>query len=828
MRTLSYLVVIFVLVLSHESLRGQQLMSPVNMLTYDADGVLLTPGQQLEALISEAESSPPTDIFVLAHGWNNSFADAYASYSTMTSLLREVAAEQGLIAADYRSLIIGVSWPSKAWESDSGRSLSSRAESDIATLYRTWSPKQSNGTYDSDIAAMEQLLAIPQERLTQAHYAHAGKLFQKYAIKPQEGSDPAGVSVTDDASAFQFDNGGRGLGGNITIRDGLRLFTYWQMKERAGIIGESGIRKLLDRLQAEFPQTKIHLCGHSFGSKMILACVSRGQALSRPIDTLVLLQGAVSFQALKPGIGGYDNVLSRVRGPLLVTFSSQDEALGVPYELASRWAGQTVEAGRTISTYAAMGRVGSNQGRGVSLLEYSPVDATDPYHFVSGIYDVDGSRLITGHSEFRNKSVAELIWRAVRPSTSGRGLLSLTTGRSLDNANMTSVAERARKVVVDNSESVDDAGVVRLYADTIQSLLPQSPSSRISSFGPAPLAIGLSGFTRSQFHSRDLSDRLQDALVDERFMLAKSYSSNVRQWIIDGRSGPLTGRVLNGLDCSRADESFKQCVAVGYRRKLAGAEWTWVGTGTLVRWNVVLTAAHVVPEGLDALSSDLRSERLKGYEFGVLVGSAIDAVNVRKIAAKVRVEHPEFSTSPVWKNDIAILQLVESVEPKDLSLADGTAALPIALGQANVWEAARVKDVILAGFGSCSADANPASYGKRRVAENVPIGLPLSEAESKILGCRFGYEFVAGGRGIDTCNGDSGGPVFFFNESDNKYYIVGVTSRASRIQLTLPRSGADVASAQSMPCGQGGMYQWVGPYLSTFIEPTINGLINDR
>lgn len=52
-------------------------------------------------------------------------------------------------------------------------------------------------------------------------------------------------------------------------------------------------------------------------------------------------------------------------------------------------------------------------------------------------------------------------------------------------------------------------------------------------------------------------------------------------------------------------------------------------------------------------------------------------------------------------------------------------------------------------------------------------------------------EFIAGGQGVDTCNGDSGGPVYARGQGEQAW-LVGITSRMA--------DGADV------PCGGGGIY----------------------
>ena len=74
-------------------------------------------------------------------------------------------------------------------------------------------------------------------------------------------------------------------------------------------------------------------------------------------------------------------------------------------------------------------------------------------------------------------------------------------------------------------------------------------------------------------------------------------------------------------------------------------------------------------------------------------------------------------------------------------------------------------------------------------------------------GCKTGVspggEFVAGGAGKDSCNGDSGGPVFM--DTPRGVMLVGAVSRAT--------------SSATSPCGDGGIYVRTDKVLS-WIEQT--------
>src|SRR5262249_54721931 len=134
----------------------------------------------------------------------------------------------------------------------------------------------------------------------------------------------------------------------FSARDAFRVFTYWQMKKRAGIVGQTGVRAAITAVQAQFRAARVHLIGHSFGCKVMLAAVAGpGEPFPRPVQTLVLLQGAVSFEAMAEAVtngdapGGYRAALdaSRVDGPIVATYSAMDQACGSAYPWASWSAG---------------------------------------------------------------------------------------------------------------------------------------------------------------------------------------------------------------------------------------------------------------------------------------------------------------------------------------------------------------------------------------------------------------------------------------------------------------------------------------------------------
>jgi hypothetical protein len=99
--------------------------------------------------------------------------------------------------------------------------------------------------------------------------------------------------------AFQLEEvvsfGGSSLGGLLAL---LRMLTFWQMKRRVRLIGESGGAALLDDLLRAAPEARVHLMGHSFGCIVASAAVAGHAAIGKPpapVASLFLVQGAMSL-----------------------------------------------------------------------------------------------------------------------------------------------------------------------------------------------------------------------------------------------------------------------------------------------------------------------------------------------------------------------------------------------------------------------------------------------------------------------------------------------------------------------------------------------------
>jgi pimeloyl-ACP methyl ester carboxylesterase len=126
------------------------------------------------------------------------------------------------------------------------------------------------------------------------------------------------------------------------VRRLLYFATYYKMKERAGTVGRIGLAPVISQLRQQLSQIKIHLIGHSFGGRLVTAAAN---ALDNntAVQRMTLLQAAYSHNGLARKFDGeHDSAFrpplerKRVSGPICVTYTHNDKAVGIAYPLASR------------------------------------------------------------------------------------------------------------------------------------------------------------------------------------------------------------------------------------------------------------------------------------------------------------------------------------------------------------------------------------------------------------------------------------------------------------------------------------------------------------
>jgi hypothetical protein len=419
----------------------------------DPDGAVAS-DLVLAALADPA--APVTDVFVLSHGWQGDFVDAVNQYDRWLSAGVPDTSDDGI-----RPLVVGLHWPSKAW---SERTISSPA---TAGLLGDDEAADDTITVDAAVAEYAQRFGgdpVLAEALRTV-FAHVADVDPEQAVHdgdelPREvadayraiaerigaaGDDPLLGAAWDPGTAFaeaahhrdeEEDDGllGEGLFGRLreAILTPLRQLTFWHSKNQAREFGESGAADLVRAVMAATP-ARIHLMGHSFGTIVVSGAVrGAGQdpaPLPRPVESLFLVQGAVSLWAFAPrvpqhigeGRGYFADLLdpARIAGPVVATRSKWDHAVGRYYPLAVRVANQFL-LGDEVPKFGGIGTWGI---RGVpSTVELPPLRAgslTD-YHFTPAtIHNVDASAVIAtregasgAHNDLAHRELLHLGWQA--------------------------------------------------------------------------------------------------------------------------------------------------------------------------------------------------------------------------------------------------------------------------------------------------------------------------------------------------------------------------------------------------------------------------------
>src|SRR6266516_85387 len=250
-------------------------------------------GPYSRAVLREAATSEPTDVFLFSHGWNGDVPDARRQYgrwlAAMASCGDDIAAAAAM-PGGFRPLLVGLHWPSKAWgdeqlggasflveatgEGTDGDDAGDDARDDVQALVSDLAAQ----LHDTP-ATRQAIRTIVQSALVDAAPAtlpsEVRKAYQVIDADTGTGQEGAGAAPGDDREPFDAEAtyqacqqeeivsfGEVSLGGILAP---LRVLTFWQMKRRARDFGESGASTLLRSLQEAAPAARFHLMGHRVG-----------------------------------------------------------------------------------------------------------------------------------------------------------------------------------------------------------------------------------------------------------------------------------------------------------------------------------------------------------------------------------------------------------------------------------------------------------------------------------------------------------------------------------------------------------------------------------
>lgn len=412
---------------------------PYAEVQFDSTGSVRDPAEQRRAvdLIAAAGVS---DVLVLAHGWNN---DMPAARDLYRRLMAAVEAVRPAVpsAASVRLAVVGVLWPSIRWADPDLIAGGGVSIGDPVSLLRVEiENKIPDGETADGLAALVPALAeSPDARarflgllrdLLPAVRDEDGPPVTLLEGDPQEVFEqagwplliPPGADEAGGATGLADGTAGLRLPGDVwrAARNLLNVTTYFTMKDRAGRVGMKGVARLLDALAVAVPGVRRHLAGHSFGARLVSAAAMD----HRPVHSITLLQGAFSHHGFATGYDGPDahgffrSVVASggLTGPLVITHTARDLAVGVAYALISRLAGQRASGlpGGPGDPYGGIGRNGALKTPQVSPSPNRLLPVGQGYGFAGGrAYNLLSDAFITSHGDVAGAEAANALLQAV-------------------------------------------------------------------------------------------------------------------------------------------------------------------------------------------------------------------------------------------------------------------------------------------------------------------------------------------------------------------------------------------------------------------------------
>jgi hypothetical protein len=423
--------------------------------------------QQVDDLIHFLRASGnTTDLFTISHGWNNDLNDARQLYVKFFEVFKkQLDRNQSGDLKNRKFTVLGFLWPSKKFaEADLIPGKASAGSGQAAAV------SSGTGIITDDLlqrldvfeSALDDPSKAPQLAVARSLVPELGNFPSKQrrfvelirSLLPQSGesvtpedassgffkldarelinrlSRPmpiAAAQTTGTASALPAGTGAAaGIGDLLSGIKGsfihlMNYTTYYVMKDRAGVVGRNGGYQVLREIRDDFPALKVHIAGHSFGGRLVTAAAD-GPTDKPPIrpETLTLLQAAYSHNGLAhlyDGVhdGFFRAVVSgkKVKGPILITCSKQDTAVGIAYPIASLLSGVTAAAlGDKNDPFGGMGRNGAQKTP--EAIDDKLLPAGTKYNFNrDNVFNLNGDDIITGHGDICRDEIASAILQAI-------------------------------------------------------------------------------------------------------------------------------------------------------------------------------------------------------------------------------------------------------------------------------------------------------------------------------------------------------------------------------------------------------------------------------
>ncbi|MDQ3000229.1 MAG: hypothetical protein M3Y08_03035 [Fibrobacterota bacterium] len=442
---------------------------PYFEVEFDKEGEPSDP-KQAKALKASLKPGEPTDLIVISHGWNNDMAEARSLYAKFLASFRK-RLDAGVPGIKGRKFaVLAVLWPSKKFADRElipsgaagvGSSITNKAIIDqIQALKGFFNSPTADANLEKAKALVSKLESSPA---AQKEFANLIRLaVTPEAAKGEEGAEDASkdffklggdevmkrmakpvamvapVPGKGGGAGMRGPAGGPGIGQGGAAGIGsffsgvkaaavnvLNFTTYYQMKARAGKVGSRGVAPLIREIKTLHAPLKLHLVGHSFGGRLVTAVVSAldkngSNPTSVSVDSLALLQAAFSHYAFSDKwdgthAGAFRNVLAgkQVKGPIIVTCTANDKAVGLAYPMASLLAGQVAAGiGDKNDKYGGIGRNGAQMTP--EAVNTKLLAAGKPYEFTAGkLHNLLADEFVKDHSDVGGEEVAYAVLAAI-------------------------------------------------------------------------------------------------------------------------------------------------------------------------------------------------------------------------------------------------------------------------------------------------------------------------------------------------------------------------------------------------------------------------------
>lgn len=414
----------------------------------------------------EEEVSLPagiTDLIVISHGWNNNKSRAEDLYKKFFESFAAAAQPNDL--SGRKLVIVGVFWPSKEYDTsvavsgtpatggggaalgsgdgDSIKRLEEKLD-DMKEIFTEPEQKQlldeakallpdiedkasARGEFVNKMRSLLDPSAAGKEDASDIFFKDDGNELMKNLKAEEEdlGEDIAegGASLPLGVGTIAAPEGGAaGLveffsGFKASVINFLNYTTYYEMKTRSGLVGRNGVAPLIDKLAPQVE--RIHLVGHSFGSRVVAAAALNSK--NNKIKSMALVQAAFSqngFSRSEQGFyrGVVDN--HRVKGPVLITHTPNDRAVGLAYPIASRISGdKTMAFGDKDDLFGAMGRNGAQKMEAGEAVEGKLLSVGGAYTFKADTYfNLEASDFVKDHNDVKGPELGYLVRKCIATS----------------------------------------------------------------------------------------------------------------------------------------------------------------------------------------------------------------------------------------------------------------------------------------------------------------------------------------------------------------------------------------------------------------------------